>query len=508
MIAGISGYRRNATVALVRGGRLTAVCEQGRVTRVRDIGVRDGGFPDEALSAALAASDASREPIAELVTSEDGIDDCLRVDHHRAHAATAFLTSPFDHATVVVCDTHHADRQDQDHHRDQNHHQNRQVSIWHGAGTRLDEQPAAWSGPSFAALYTRLTALLGFEASREEARVEALARLTLGDGAGQATDLLRLSDDGIAVAAGFDEFVRRGAGDASKAAAVAAAVQVRLGELLIEWLTRTLGPVDRLCLGGGLFYNTYYTTLVRQSGLGAEVFVPVNPGNPGVSAGCALARAIDTGDLTAHPGLATPFLGPEHSSTEIKATLDNCKLSYTFLDDSSLVRTAVEALQRGELVGWFRGRLEWGTRALGNRSIFANARSPYVLENLNRYLKHREAYRTYGVAVREEDAPAFFEGPSSSPYMEYEYALRPGGGLSHLCPNGIDRLRVQTVRDGDPVLRHLLEAAGAATGVPLVVNTSFNGFHEPIVCSPRDAVRLFYGSGLDLLVVGNFVLRK
>jgi carbamoyltransferase len=456
------------------------------------VGVHDGGFPDAALTTALAASGLARESIAEFVTSEDGIADCLRVDHHRAHAATAFLTSPFTHATIVVCDTHTG----------------RHLSVWQGDGTRLDERPIEWPGSSFASVYSRLTALLGFEAAQEEARVEALARLRLHDGPGRAADLLRLTADGIDEAPGFEAYVRDGAGSVNEAAAVAAGVQVRLGELLIEWLRRAVGTVDRLCLGGGFFYNTYYTTLVRQSGIARDVFVPVNPGNPGVSAGCALARAVDSGVIASHPGLASPFLGPEYSSAEIKATLDNCKLSYAFHDDSALVRTAVEALARGGLVGWFRGRLEWGTRALGNRSILANARSPYVLENLNRYLKHREVYRTYGVTVCEEDAPTWFDGPDRSPYMEYEYALRAGGGLGHLCPSGTDRLRVQTLGADDSILRQLIQAAGPATGVPLVVNTSFNGFHEPIVCSPRDAVRVFYGSGLDLLVVGNFVLRK
>ena len=143
-----------------------------------------------------------------------------------------------------------------------------------------------------------------------------------------------------------------------------------------------------------------------------------------------------------------------------------------------------------------------------DRSIFASPFAPYVLENLNQFLKYREAHRTYGLAVRLEDVPLFFEGSLSSPYMECEYTFRDPSRFSSVLPLGIDRVRVQTIDSSQPFLRDLLAKFGEATGVPVLVNTSFNGFHEPIVCSPRDAVRVFYGTGLDMLVTGSFVIRK
>lgn len=492
VIAGLSGYRRNATVAVVRAGGPAAVCEQGRVTRVRNVGMRAGGFPHEALAIALGTAGTVAEAISEFAAAETDIAEAVQVDHHLAHAATAFFTSSFDRATVVVCDTHDGP----------------ELSLWHGDGIRLDRVPLDWRGPGFARLFSRLTARLGFEAQREEPQVEALARLRVRQGAGRAAELLRLTGDALEVGPGFDEYIAAAARDLDVAATVAAEVQVRLGELLLQFLRERVGDTERLCLGGGLFYNTYFTTLVREAGIAHDVFVPVNAGNPGVSAGAALARAAERGLMSVHPGLASPFLGPEYTSADIKATLDNCKLSYAFLDDSAIVRQVVDALVGGELVGWFRGRLEWGTRALGNRSIFANPLSPYVLENLNHFLKRRDSHRAYGLLMDANHVPQHLAGPSRSSFMEYEYRVLDTDRFGHLCPRGIDRLRVQTPEVVPPTVQRLLDAFGQATGVPALINTSFNGFHEPIVCAPRDAVRVFYGTGLDMLVVGNFVLRK
>jgi carbamoyltransferase len=495
VIAGISGYQRNGAVAVGSNGRLAAVCEQGRVIRVRDIGLKQTGFPSEALSAAMRAAGSAVRDVSAYVVAEDELDglsqDVRRIDHHLGHAATAFLSSPCAEAIVLVCDTHGDG-----------------VSLWRGRGGTLEPIPIGWQGPGFAAVYSRLTALLGYEPGRDEYKVEALARFGTGSGVRMVVDALDYVDCRLTVSPKFDEYIL-GAADSTglgQRAEVAGALQRRLGELLLSFLRdmKRRTSAEALCLGGGLFFNTYLNTVLRQSGLFSEVYVPVNPGNAGVAAGCVL---ID-GPATRLPIAATPFLGPEYSNEEIKAILDNCKLSYEFLDDSQIVRRSVEAPIRGELVGWFRGRLEWGTRALGNRSIFANPLAPYVLENVNRFLKHRDPHRAFGVMARRTDAETYFEGPPSSSYMEYEYAVRDPELFEQILPTGIRHLRVQTVDGGQTLAPDLLRSFGEATGTPVLVNTSFNGFHEPIVCSPRDAVRVFYGTGLDLLVIGNFVLRK
>lgn len=142
------------------------------------------------------------------------------------------------------------------------------------------------------------------------------------------------------------------------------------------------------------------------------------------------------------------------------------------------------------------------------RSILATPFSPHVLENLNAYLKQREPYRTYGLSVCEDEAPRHFDVCAPSRLMELEYALRDPQIHTHVLPEGVRTLRVQTLSSDAGLFRELHQAFGRVAPGGVLVNTSFNGLHEPIVCTPRDAVRAFYGTGLDLLVLGQFVIRK
>jgi carbamoyltransferase len=296
--------------------------------------------------------------------------------------------------------------------------------------------------------------------------------------------------------------------NARSRARVAAALQRQFNDLLLEFLreVRHRHPASNLCLAGGLFYNTNVNTRIRESGVYDDVFIPIHPGNAGLAVGCALSTAGDTSGPARDD--VDPFLGPQYSDLEIKSVLDNCKLSYDFVNQRELMAETVAALRRGHLVGWFQGRMEWGPRALGSRSILASPLAPYVLENLNTFLKRREPPRSYGVSVCEEDLDDWFDGPNPSPVMQFEHRLKDPRRLSNILPHPGTPIRVHTVSDRLVLLQLLLKEFGTATGTPVLVNTSFNGFREPIVCTPRDAVRVFYGSGLDLLVIGNFILRK
>jgi len=197
------------------------------------------------------------------------------------------------------------------------------------------------------------------------------------------------------------------------------------------------------------------------------------------------------------------------SDAEIKATLENCKVDYTWVSESEAVEIAVDALRRGRLVGWYDGAMEWGPRALGARSILANPFAPYVLENLNHFLKNRDPWRGYALSALEPALEHSLSGPSEAPFMECDFRPHDVERFRHVLPSPTAGIRVQVVgHESLPRFRSVLAAFGTESGIPCLVNTSFNSFNEPIVCSPRDAIRVFYGSGLDVLLLGNFLLTK
>jgi carbamoyltransferase len=503
VIVGIAGAARNASAALCDGGRIVAVCEQERVTRTRRAGLRSSQLPVEAIDTVLRLGGRSIADVSTYAVAEQAIDlppdvPVERVDHHHAHAATAFFTSPFPDAVVLVCDRHGRP----------------ELTIWQGTDAGVATLAFPWTGPAFATIYARAAEASGFAPIGEEHRLEALAHVadrsseTALSGIGYHGDHLELSPH-------FGESVssRPGPGGspgaAVDAARTAAAAQRSIGEALLHVVqeVRSRFGGRRLCVGGGLSYNSYFNTLLAESGLYEQMFVPVNPGNAGVAIGAALEVAGSERERGRSTTLS-PFLGPGFNAGEIKATLDNCKLLYDHVHDGHVIERTATSLSQGKLVGWFQGRMEWGPRALGNRSILASPLGPYVLENLNVFLKQRDPYRSYSVAICEEDVPRYFRGPATSRFMEYEYEVIDADVFPALLPLSARRLRVQTVPESAGSFHTLIKAFGRLTGVPILVNTSFNGFNEPIVCTPRDAVRVFYGTGLDMAVIGNFILQK
>jgi carbamoyltransferase len=490
---GVSGYTRDAGAAVSLNGSVAGVCHQERIVRLREIGIRSGGFPQVAIQAAREAGGvpASAMPNV-LLAAEHGIDSGLSIpvtliDHHRAHAAAAFLTSPFEEAAVIVADTTAPE-----------------VSVWRGVGRELTRCEPTWEGEGFSSIFSRSALLLGFPPGGEPL-MEALGRFTGCQDPGPIEEWLTLRPGGFRQDGRLDQALA--SADRRERGMWAARLQCHLADLMARFardVQKSTGQTN-LCLGGGLFYNASVNAALVKSGGFERTFVPVNPGNGGLCVGTVAAVGV-TQDGGARA--LSPFLGPGFSNEAIKRVLDNCKLQYAFLDDNRLAAETVDALKRGALIGWFQGRLEWGRRALGHRSILANPLAPYVAENLNAFLKQRDSYRQFGVAVREEDLPRYFRSTVPSPHMEGEASAVDPDAFRHILPNGDRPIRIQTVGAEPAGLRELLGAFGSATGVPVLINTSFNGFHEPIVCSPRDAVRVFFGSGLDVLVVGNFLLRK
>jgi carbamoyltransferase len=493
LVVGFGGARQNACAALCSADGILGICEQERVTRVRAAGFNVSGMPDEALDELLRYSKRQRRHVAKYVVAErmssENEKRQLRLDHHLAHACAAFLPSPFESATIVICDEDAP-----------------QVSVWQGTGNSVSPIEWPWRGPGFAWLYSKVAEIIGFSGIGSEQKMEALARLDPGRHDDRIDALVSVDANQFRLAenwmARIEEWSRAGS---AERLLVAAGFQSRLADLLIEFITEVMrrhSSSGALCLGGSLFFNSHFNSLIKQSGVAADVFVPINPGNAGLSVGAALHVSGSRQPVPA-------FLGPKFEHQETKGILDNCKLKYDWVSRADVLAMAVEDLHRGRLVAWFDGPMEWGPRSLGARSILANPFSPYVLDNLNRFLKHRDTWRGYALSGSESAVQQHFAGPIRSEYMDCDYAPLDQEAFRHVLPSPGAAVRLQTVGSEAPSLfRDLLDLFGKESGYPVLVNTSFNGFQEPIVCNPRDAVRVFFGTGVDTLVIDKFIIRK
>src|SRR5688572_19702068 len=387
LTAGLSGSTGHGCAAITDGNDILGVCEQERVTRVRAAGFNTTGCPDEALDLLLSRAQRDRNSIRQYVFAGDiaapVAPNVSQIDRHLAHAYVSYLSSSFTSATIVVCD-----------------HASPKVSIWKGTACEVLPVEWPWTGAGFSDLYSKCAQVMNLRAAGDQ-RFEALARLEPDHKEASLDDLFQTDGTTLSLEQGWESRVADWvpAGGSSTGvpgrAAHAAALQRRIAELLLVLLAkvRDLSQSDSLCLGGDLFYHSSINSLVRTSGLFSRVFVPVDPGEAGRAVGVAL-RECDR-----KPKALSPFLGPAYTQHEVKSTLDNCKIPYTALTESEAIETAVIALRRGQLVGWYEGAMEWGQRALGARSILANPFATYVLENLNRFLKQREPWRGYALSV-------------------------------------------------------------------------------------------------------------
>jgi carbamoyltransferase len=295
---------------------------------------------------------------------------------------------------------------------------------------------------------------------------------------------------------------------------LAHSLQRRLEEVVLALAenVRQEHRVDALCLAGGVALNSLLVSkLERESGY-QQVFVQPAAGNSGCSMGSALFQWHNQLDQGRPEPLEHVFLGPEFSDQEVKPELDNCKLAYRYItSEDKLLDEIVKLLHQGSIVAWFQGRAEFGPRSLGARSILASPLLDYTKENLNLFVKHRETYRPFAASIPEERAEEFFENCGSlSRFLLTVSRVRDE--KRHLIPaawfsDGM--ARVHTVsRKTNPLFWRLLNKFEEKTGVPVLVNTSFNLFGEPIVCTPREAVRSFYCSGIDALVINRFAIQK
>jgi carbamoyltransferase len=268
-------------------------------------------------------------------------------------------------------------------------------------------------------------------------------------------------------------------------------------------------PEENLTMAGGCALNSVANGKIFSRTPFRRTWIQPAAGDEGLAIGAAL--------YTYHSVLKQPrceqkdgaYLGPEFSESQIESALKSASMEYTRLERGPLLDVVSDEMVKGNVVGWFQGRMEWGPRALGNRSIVAHPGLPEMKDVLNARIKHREWFRPFAPAILAEAQNDYFDHDHPSPYMLHVYKIRPEK-RQHLCAvNHVDNTgRLQTVaRDENPLYYELIETFGKKTGIPVILNTSFNE-NEPIVCTPQEAIDCFQRTKMDVLAIGSFVASK
>jgi len=516
IIVGLGGINKDAACAVLKDGAVAAAAEERKVAR----GVKAGVLPQAAIEIALQCAGLTADdvncvalvrPFAQeiLLTARSQFPNAqiLMVDHHAAHAASAFYPSPFDLATVLTLD------------RDGDF---RSAVRWHASGTQLHSQKELYYPDSLGDLYSRVTELLGFTAGADEHKVQWLSTADSGEqflplfeevlGASAWPCIQRSFFDADRLSqGGFSEkfYSRIGLEDgAAIPEALRAPLAAGLQHAVELAVLRMAGPAEQLCIAGGLGMNALLISSLEKS---KQVFVQPAAGNAGTALGAVFYAWNHVFGQKKRAAIGDLCLGPDYTAEDVKQVLENCKLRFNYLmTTEELLARAVGDLNGEKIIAWMQGRMEFGPRALGNRSVLASPSNPYSTENLNTYIKHRESFRKFAASVPEEMASEYFEAGPNARYLATVGRVRaPYRTTFEAALLDDQAIRVHTVKQQDNPLYHkLLHAAGKATGLPVLYNTSFNLFGDPLVCTPRDAVRSFYSSGVDALFVGNFVIEK
>lgn len=444
----------------------------------------------------------------------------VTVAHHLAHGASAFYGSSFDRAAVIALD---------------NRGDMTSAALMTGDGGQLTLHAESQYPNSVGLLYSAATAALGFSFSGDWHKLMWLAPTGQPEYLDLFADIVSVDGSGLPVVnleyfdtssrgnpSLSDHFferagLKRRAKDkplTQKHRDLAASLQARVEDVLCEIASRHRERTgeDNLCLAGGVALNSLANSAIERRAGFKQLFVQPAAGNAGCSIGAALYVWHQMlGNNERAYQMQHAFLGPQCDEEEVKSVLDNCKLKYEYhLTEDKLISEAARLLAQGRIAGWFRGAMEFGPRTLGARSILASPTSEMMRDNLNIYIKRREDYRPFSAAVPEERAGDFFEPSALTDFLQGVSRVKEGS--QQLIPaavfgNGL--VRVHTVsRKTNPSFWKLLVKFGEMTGVPVLLNTSFNLFGEPVVSTPREAVRGFYCSGIDCLAIGNFLIKK
>lgn len=461
-----------------------------------------------------------------------------RIEHHQAHLASAFFVSPFERAALLSADGLG----------------DFASTMWGtGAGHRMVIDEAIAFPHSLGLYYTAVTQYLGFLKFGDEYKVMGLAAYGQPEQLKEFRDIVRFParGGGNGFRLGLDYFTHHRTGPEMTWADARATPT--LGKMFSPEMARLLGParepaepleprhhnlasslqarleevylgmlrnlaehtgLKSVCLAGGVAFNCVANGKIFESTPFEQVYVQPAAGDAGLAVGAAF--------YVWHQKLGQPrsfvmdhaYWGPQYSRSQIRAAIDASPIArggYTIAEwpEDELVRQTASIIAGGKILGWFQGRAEWGPRALGNRSIVADPRRPDMKEILNQRIKHREIFRPFAPSILADATGEWFEKSHPSPFMTLAFAVRPEKRDKIPAPTHVDGTgRLQTVtREANPRYHALISAFRDLTGVPVVLNTSFND-NEPIVCRPEEAVDCFLRTQMDALVLGDFLIKR
>jgi carbamoyltransferase len=559
-ILGIGGYSHDSAAALVVDGELVAAVAEERLTRVK----HQGGVPRRAVDFCLEKAGLSLDAVDHIgcymrpglrlgrrlpyrigrmlrspvwsagfmgyelyhnimyihgMRSLQGADAKLHfMEHHPAHAASAFFVSPFDKAALLTID-----------------YIGEFTATWAGAGdgARITCLRQTRYPNSLGVFYSAITDYLGFLRASDEYKVMGLASYGAPEYYDDFREIIRVHDDGwydidLSWAAwhylpgsrqGYfsPKFIERFGPPRRKGEAIeerhrniAASAQKILEEAVLSMarqLRRDTG-MDHLCMAGGVALNCSMNGRLRRETEYRDIYIQPAAGDDGIAIGAAFQLYHNLAGKPRGYEMKHAYYGPSYSNEEIRAFLEMAKIPYETPD--YLEGRVADLLAEGKITGWFQGAMEFGPRALGSRSILADPTRPDMKDKLNHYVKHREDFRPFAPSVLEERAGDYFTGCKSSPFMLFVYPVNKEKQAEVPAITHIDgTARVQTVsRATNPRYYRLIHAFEKRSGVPMVLNTSFNVMGEPIVNTPADAVRCFYSTGMDALVLGDYLIMK
>lgn len=421
------------------------------------------------------------------------------VEHHLSHEASAFLAAPYRESAVMTLD---------------GRGELATTSFGHFSGNDYRRISQVQVPHSLGLLYEQVTDYLGFLHSSDEYKVMALA--SYGDPvyASRFRSLIRLTNGGYEIQKPnlpemFGPARTRGGPLEKKHFDIARSLQLVLEECAVElarWLKDRTGA-ENLAMAGGVALNCVMNARIRDAGHFRRVWVQPAAGDAGTALGAALWTDWEARGRVRAWQMDHAFFGPSYSDEDIEAFLRRGKLGYRRMSD--VARETAAILAQDRIVGWFQGRMEFGPRALGARSILASPLSAGMQQRLNE-IKDREDFRPVAPVVLEEEAGRWFVNAGVSPFMLFVYDVAPDKAARIPAVRHVDgTARIQTINRSQNLLYYdLVKAFHERTGVPVLVNTSFNTRSEPVVCTPRDAVECFWTSPIDALAIGSFLLEK